>query len=78
MRVEINRPTTGLLKRGKNMELHFKFSVEEVNAILQALGGRPYAEVQLLIERIKAEGEAQIAAQTPAVVIEEAPAPDAE
>jgi len=59
------------------MELNFKFLVEEVNAILQALGGRPYAEVQVLIERIKAEGDAQIAAKTPAV-IEETPAPDAE
>jgi hypothetical protein len=60
------------------MELHFKFSVEEVNAILQALGGRPYAEVQALITKIKDSGEAQIAAQTPAVVVEAEPAPDAE
>lgn len=55
------------------MGLHFKFSVEEVNAILQALGGRPYAEVQALITKIKDSGEAQIAAQTPAVVVEDAP-----
>ena len=55
------------------MELHFKFSVEEVNAILQALGGRPYAEVQALITKIKDSGEAQIAAQTPAVVVEDEP-----
>ena len=55
------------------MELHFKFSVEEVNAILQALGGRPYAEVQALITKIKDSGEAQIAAQTPAVVVEAEP-----
>lgn len=47
------------------MELNFKFSVEEVNAILQALGGRPYVEVQALIEKIKGEGEAQIAATKP-------------
>jgi len=44
------------------MELHFKFSVEEVNAILNALGQRPYAEVQTLVAKIKADGEAQIAA----------------
>jgi len=49
------------------MELNFKFSVEEVNAILQALGARPYAEVQVLISKIKSEGEAQIAVQTPIV-----------
>jgi hypothetical protein len=47
--------------------------VEEVNAILQALGGRPYAEVQALITKIKDSGEAQIAAQTPAVVVEAEP-----
>ena len=58
------------------MELHFKFSVEEVNAILQALGARPYAEVQTLVAKIKADGEAQIAAQ--AVTPEAEPAPDAE
>ena len=52
------------------MELHFKFSVEEVNAILQALGGRPYAEVQALITKIKDSGEAQIAAAAPASVID--------
>ena len=56
------------------MELSFKFSVEEVNAILQALGARPYAEVQTLVAKIKADGEAQIAAQA---VTPEA-APDAE
>jgi hypothetical protein len=52
------------------MELHFKFSVEEVNAILQALGARPYAEVQTLVAKIKADGEAQIAAATPAPAVE--------
>jgi hypothetical protein len=56
------------------MELNFKFSVEEVNAILQALGGRPYAEVQALIAKIKDYGEAQIAAQAdPAPVVESEP-----
>lgn len=57
------------------MELHFKFSVEEVNAILNALGQRPYAEVQTLVTKIKADGEAQIAAQAPVVAVD--PAPDA-
>ena len=58
------------------MELHFKFSVEEVNAILNALGQRPYAEVQTLVAKIKADGEAQIAAQVPVVAVD--PVPDAE
>jgi len=55
------------------MELNFKFSVEEVNAILNALGQRPYAEVQTLVAKIKADGEAQIAAQTPIVAVDPAP-----
>jgi hypothetical protein len=58
------------------MELNFKFSVEEVNAILQALGARPYAEVQALISKIKDHGEAQIAAANPANVIDATPVSD--
>lgn len=46
------------------MELTFVFTVEEVNSILQALGNRPYAEVQALISKIKIEGDAQIAASS--------------
>jgi hypothetical protein len=55
------------------MELNFKLSVDEVNAILQALGARPYAEVQTLVAKIKADGEAQIAAQAPVVAVDPAP-----
>lgn len=55
------------------MELHFKFSVEEVNAILNALGQRPYAEVQTLVTKIKGDGEAQIAAAAPAAPAESLP-----
>ena len=55
------------------MELSFKFSVEEVNAILNALGQRPYAEVQTLVAKIKTDGEAQIAAQAPVVAADPAP-----
>ena len=55
------------------MELNFKLSVDEVNAILQALGARPYAEVQTLVTKIKTDGEAQIAAQAPVVAVDPAP-----
>ena len=55
------------------MELHFKLLVEEVNAILHALGHRPYMEVQALIEKIKGHGETQIAAQAPAAVADDDP-----
>ena len=46
------------------MELQIKlvFTVQEVNLVLAALGQRPWAEVSGLMEKIKAEGEAQLAA----------------
>jgi hypothetical protein len=66
-------------EEGNDMELNFKFAVEEVNLILQALGNRPYAEVQALIEKIKGDGEAQIAAtQISAQASPAEPAPVAE
>ena len=55
------------------MELNFKFSVEEVNAILNALGQRPYAEVQTLVAKIKTDGEAQIAAAAASAAPVESP-----
>ena len=51
------------------MELQIKlsFTVQEANLVLAALGQRPWAEVSGLMEKIKAEGEAQlVAAQAPA------------
>ena len=46
------------------MELQIKlvFTVQEANLVLAALGQRPWAEVSGLMEKIKAEGEAQLAA----------------
>ena len=43
------------------MEVMLKHTVEEVNAILTALGQRPFAEVADLINKIKASAMAQLA-----------------
>jgi hypothetical protein len=46
------------------MELQIKlmFTVQEANLVLAALGQRPWAEVSGLMEKIKVQGEAQLAA----------------
>lgn len=47
--------------------INLSFTVMETNMVLGALGQRPYAEVAELMQKIKAEGEAQlVAAQAPA------------
>ena len=43
------------------MEISLKLTVEEVNYILQSLGRLPFAEVNGLIAKIKALGEAELA-----------------
>jgi len=50
------------------MEVMLKHTVEEVNAILMALGQRPFAEVADLINKIKASAMAQLA--TPVAPVE--------
>ena len=52
------------------MEVMLKHTVEEVNAILMALGQRPFAEVADLINKIKASAMAQLA--PPAAPVEAA------
>lgn len=62
------------------MNVTLTLTVEEVNYILAALGSRPFAEVQALIAKIKADGDAQLAsaAQADPAPTEEASAtPDA-
>lgn len=44
------------------IELMLKFNVNEVNLILKTLAKQPFEEVASLIQRIKADGESQIAA----------------
>jgi len=43
------------------MNINLEHTVEEINAILNALALRPYAEVADLIHKIKFKAEAQVA-----------------
>jgi len=43
------------------MNVTLSLTVDEVNYILQALGQRPFAEVQSLIFKIKQDAESQLA-----------------
>ena len=54
-----------------NETINLELSVNEVNVILRSLGKHPFEEIAALINKIRAQGEAQIkeivqAAQTPA------------
>jgi hypothetical protein len=42
-------------------ELKFELSVEEANTILRVLGKHPFDEVVTLIQKIKSQGEVQVA-----------------
>jgi hypothetical protein len=57
------------------MNINLTLTVDEVNAILRSLGKHPFEEIAALIQKIKAQGEPQVAAaeQAPAQ-----PAPTAE
>lgn len=52
------------------MELNLKLTVDEINYLLQSLGARPYGEVKSLIEKIKGDAEAQIAAASQPATVE--------
>jgi hypothetical protein len=52
-----------------------EMTVEEVNTILRTLGKHPFEEVVTLIQKIKEQGEPQVAAMAEAATTaEEAPA----
>ncbi len=44
-------------------EIQLTLSVEEINKALTALGNLPYAQVFMLIDKIKQQAEAQINSQ---------------
>lgn len=56
------------------MNLTLTLTIEEVNYILNCLGSRPFAEVNGLIQKIKSDGDSQVAASTTPAP---APAPEA-
>ena len=56
-----------------NAPIKIEHTVEELNAILQALAAKPYAEVADLIHKIKFKAEEQIVAAAKVVETEFAP-----
>lgn len=52
-------------------QLNLELSVAEVNVILRSLGKHPFEEIAVLIQKIKAQGEAQLAE----LMATQAPAP---
>jgi CII-binding regulator of phage lambda lysogenization HflD len=47
------------------MEIKLTLTVEEVNTILASLGKHPFDQIAALIQKIKVQGEPQVAEQTP-------------
>lgn len=43
------------------MNIKLELTVDEVNAILRSLGKHPFEEIALLINKIKTQGEPQVA-----------------
>ena len=44
-----------------NVELTIQLSVPEINVILRSLGKHPFEEIAALIQKIKQQGEVQLA-----------------
>ena len=57
-------------------DIKLELSVEEANTVLRVLGKHPFEEVVSLINKIKAQGEPQVAAMAEAEAPAEAPAAD--
>jgi len=47
------------------MDINLTLKVEEVNVILASLGKHPFDQIANLVQKIKAQGEPQVIAQTP-------------
>jgi len=45
----------------EEIKINLELSVAEVNVILRSLGKHPFEEIAVLIQKIKAQGETQIA-----------------
>ena len=53
--------------------INLELTVAEVNVILRSLGKHPFEEIAALIQKIKAQGEAQLAELQAATPAEAAP-----
>ena len=51
-------------------EFTFTFTVDELNTIVSALGGFPYAKSAPVIQKIETEAQKQIQAATPTASVE--------
>ena len=45
----------------EDVKLNFELSVAEVNIVLRSLGKHPFEEIASLVQKIKQQGEAQLA-----------------
>jgi len=48
------------------MEIKLSLTLEELNAVMQALGNMPYAQIAPLVEKVRAQAVPQVQAQEPA------------
>jgi hypothetical protein len=45
------------------MEIKLSLTLEELNAVMQALGNMPYAQIATLVEKVRAQVVPQVQAQ---------------
>jgi len=45
--------------------LKFEFSIDEINAVLGALGAQPYQQVAALVENIRRQAAPQVSQEAP-------------
>ena len=49
------------MENDQTLELNLSLSIAEINVILRALGKHPFEEIAALIQKIKQQGEVQLA-----------------
>lgn len=49
------------MENDQTLELNLSLSVAEINVILRSLGKHPFEEIAALIQKIKQQGEVQLA-----------------
>ena len=45
----------------EDIKLNFELSVAEINIVLRSLGKHPFEEIAALVQKIREQGEAQLA-----------------
>jgi hypothetical protein len=56
------------------MDINLTLTVDEVNVILASLGKHPFDQIAALVQKIKVQGEPQVAAQAPTAPVPAQPA----